>query len=58
MHNMQGAKIVNFKSSYFTGKAIEIQAGMLGGDVAQIAHDAGYVVVSGDCPTVRLTHDS
>ena len=57
MHNMQGAKIVIFNSSYYTGKAMEIQAGMLGGDVAQIAHDAGYVVVSGDCPTASFTED-
>lgn len=55
---MQGAKIITFDSSYYTGKAMEIQAGMLGGDVAQIAHDAGYVVVSGDCPTVSSTKGS
>ncbi|KAK1831166.1 FAD binding domain-protein [Podospora conica] len=46
--------VVDYKSKQYTGKALRVGAGAHGGDAQQVAHDAGLVVVAGNCPSVSL----
>ncbi|KAF7943953.1 hypothetical protein EAE96_010367 [Botrytis aclada] len=39
---------------YFTGKAMRIGAGIQGFEALEAAHDAGFVTVGGECPTVGI----
>ncbi|KAG7094810.1 hypothetical protein E1B28_005623 [Marasmius oreades] len=53
MHNLQDITWTpDYKTSYYTGPAFKVQAGVLGFDLAKEASRKGHVVVSGECPTV------
>jgi hypothetical protein len=54
MHHMKNISIVDYNSSYYTGKAMKIGAGVQSFEASSAASRAGVVVVGGNCPTVGL----
>ncbi|CAG8958606.1 hypothetical protein HYFRA_00009923 [Hymenoscyphus fraxineus] len=53
--NLQDMEIIpTYNSSSYTGPAIKIGAGRSGGEALLLAHDNGYRLVTGDCPTVGI----
>jgi hypothetical protein len=54
MHHMKNISIVDYNSSYYTGKAMKIGAGVQSFEASFAASRAGVVVVGGNCPTVGL----
>ncbi|KAL0565804.1 hypothetical protein V5O48_016213 [Marasmius crinis-equi] len=55
MHNVKNLTFIdqyNSKSSDFTGTAIKVGAGVIGGDLAAASHERGLAAVGGECPTV------
>ncbi|KAM0168312.1 hypothetical protein ACHAPF_011111 [Botrytis cinerea] len=53
-HNLKNISFSGWKSNYFTGKAMKIGAGIQGFEALEAAHDAGFVTVGGECPTVGI----
>ena len=53
-HNMKAMKIFDYNSSAYTGKAMQMGAGVQVVDAYQYAYDRGFVVVGGNCPTVGI----
>jgi hypothetical protein len=51
---MKNISIVDYNSSYYTGKAMKIGAGVQSFEASSAASRAGVVVVGGNCPTVGL----
>lgn len=46
--------MTSWSDSTYSGPAIKLGAGVLGYEATQAAHDAGLVVVGGECPTVGI----
>ena len=53
-HNLKSTSIITYKSSAYTGPAITVGAGVQGFELLEAAHSAGYVAVTGECPTVGV----
>ncbi|KAK4185896.1 hypothetical protein QBC35DRAFT_388516 [Podospora australis] len=53
-HNIKDRSIIDYKSSYYTGKAMKIGAGVSAGEAQETANAKGLLVVDGDCPTVGI----
>lgn len=53
-HNLKSTEIVNYNSSYYTGKALKVGAGVSLGEALRTTHAHGLVNVGGTCPTVDL----
>lgn len=54
VHNLKDKIVIpQYQSSYYTGPAVQIGAGVSGGEAASFAADNGYRVVVGSCPTVK-----
>ncbi|KAK4160556.1 putative FAD-linked oxidoreductase [Cladorrhinum sp. PSN259] len=53
-HHIKDKSIVNYKSSYYTGKAMKMGAGVSAGEAQELANSQGLLVVDGDCPTVGI----
>ncbi|EPE26888.1 FAD-binding protein [Glarea lozoyensis ATCC 20868] len=53
-HGIKDTTIKDYKSSYYTGKAIKLGAGVQANEAQEAANAKGYVVVEGDCPTVGI----
>ncbi|KAK1579368.1 uncharacterized protein LY79DRAFT_672528 [Colletotrichum navitas] len=55
-HNLKDKTFIPaYKSSYYTGPAVKLGAGVQGGEAAAFAHEnGGYRVVVGSCPTVGV----
>ncbi len=53
-HHMKDIEIVDFQSSYYSGKAMKMGAGVQGFEADQAAHAHGLSVVGGECPTIGL----
>ncbi len=43
-----------YNSTYYSGPALRLGAGIQGGEAYQVAHSHGYRVVGGTCPTVGI----
>ncbi|RXG45165.1 hypothetical protein VDGE_10402 [Verticillium dahliae] len=54
VHNMKGAKVVDWADKNYQGKAVTVAAGVQGFEVMDAANAAGLAVVGGECPTVSL----
>ncbi|KAH6638522.1 hypothetical protein BKA67DRAFT_596339 [Truncatella angustata] len=53
-HNLNSINVTSWSDSTYSGPAIKLGAGVLGYAATQAAHDAGLVVVGGECPTVGI----
>ncbi len=53
-HHLKDIKISDYKSKYYTGKAIKMGAGVQGFEAYKAAHDNKLQVVGGECPTVGI----
>ncbi|RYP47176.1 hypothetical protein DL768_006726 [Monosporascus sp. mg162] len=53
-HNLKSIDIISYTSTTYTGPAVRVGAGVTGGELLLRASEAGYRVVSGDCPTVGV----
>lgn len=53
-HHLNSINFVDYSSSYFTGKAVKIGAGVRGFEVYEAAAAQNLVVMGGDCPSVGL----
>ncbi|KAM5349764.1 hypothetical protein ACJ41O_006269 [Fusarium nematophilum] len=53
-HHLKGARVLNWRDSHYTGKALKVGAGVQGHEALAAAHAAGLVVVTGECPSVGL----
>jgi len=54
MQNLKSTEIKDWSDEHYTGKAIKMAAGVLGGEAYAAADAAGLQVVGGECPTVGL----
>ncbi|PHH92960.1 hypothetical protein CDD83_3118 [Cordyceps sp. RAO-2017] len=55
MHNLNRREIIhNYTSSAYSGAALRMGAGTTGDQALSFATAAGYVLVTGDCPTVGV----
>ena len=53
-HYMQDMQLVDYNTSYYSGKALKMGAGVMVQDSFKFTHDMGLVNVGGDCPTVGV----
>ncbi|KAL8956721.1 MAG: hypothetical protein Q9193_005830, partial [Seirophora villosa] len=53
-HHMKNITIHDYESLNYTGKAMTMGAGVQGFEAYKAAHDHGFLVVGGNCPTVGL----
>ncbi|KAM7210500.1 hypothetical protein V8F06_014113 [Rhypophila decipiens] len=53
-HHIKDKSIINYKSNYYTGKALKMGAGVSAGEAQALANSEGLLVVDGDCPTVGI----
>lgn len=53
-HHIKDKSIINYKSSYYTGKALKMGAGVSAAEAQGLANSQGLLVVDGDCPTVGI----
>ena len=51
---MKATEILNWKDSYYTGKAIKMGAGVQGWEAMAAAKAKGLVALGGECPTVSF----
>ncbi|CAG9949908.1 unnamed protein product [Clonostachys rosea f. rosea IK726] len=51
-HHLKSFDLVDFTSSFYTGKAIKVGSGIQGGEILPLAFKQGYAIVAGVCPTV------
>jgi FAD/FMN-containing dehydrogenase len=51
-HHLKDIKIIDYKSAAYTGKAIQVGAGVQGFEAVAAANASGLAVVTGECPTV------
>ncbi|GIZ44220.1 hypothetical protein CKM354_000742400 [Cercospora kikuchii] len=52
-HNLiEKAFISEYNSPYYTGPAVKLGAGVMGGDAAEFVSQRGHRLVAGSCPTV------
>ncbi|OQD97023.1 hypothetical protein PENSOL_c013G11500 [Penicillium solitum] len=54
MHYMKDISVVDYVSSHYSGKAMQMGAGVQSFEANEAAYKAGLVVVGGNCPTVGL----
>ncbi|KAI1282804.1 FAD binding domain protein [Xylaria sp. FL0933] len=55
MKNLKDREIIhNYQSSYYTGPAIKLGAGVLGLEAYQTADAEGYRIAGGNCPSVGI----
>ncbi|KAI0172143.1 FAD binding domain protein [Hypoxylon sp. FL1284] len=55
MHNVKATEIIlEYESAYYTGPAIRVGTGVLGLEAYEAAHDEGYRVLGGNCPSVAF----
>ncbi|KAL1897531.1 hypothetical protein Cpir12675_002319 [Ceratocystis pirilliformis] len=54
MHNLKSMSIVGWYEPSFSGTAIRIGTGVLGGEALEFASAHGRTVVMGECPTVGI----
>ncbi|KAK3689262.1 putative FAD-dependent isoamyl alcohol oxidase [Podospora appendiculata] len=55
MWNLKTADIItNYKSAGYSGPAIKLGSGTIGGEALTVARDAGYRLVSGECGSVGV----
>ncbi|KAI2603192.1 uncharacterized protein GGS25DRAFT_516157 [Hypoxylon fragiforme] len=53
-HYLKGTEILDWNDPYYQGKALKLGAGIEGYEALAAAHEAGLVVVTGECPSVGL----
>ena len=53
-HHNKAIKVVDYHSKRYRGKALRVGAGVQSGEAQAAAHNAGLVVVGGNCPSVGL----
>lgn len=53
-HNLNSINFIDYSSTYFTGKAVKIGAGVRGFEVYEAAAKQNLIVMGGDCPSVGL----
>lgn len=53
-HFLKDFKVLDYKSGYFTGKAVKLGAGIQSEEATAMAFKEGLTIVGGECPTVGL----
>ncbi|KAL8906001.1 MAG: hypothetical protein Q9207_002286 [Kuettlingeria erythrocarpa] len=53
-HHMVEKELLDYRSPTYTGKAMKMGAGVQALDAYEYAHERGFVVVGGNCPTVGI----
>ncbi|KAF4122232.1 FAD/FMN-containing dehydrogenase [Geosmithia morbida] len=53
-HHLKGTEVLDWDDAFYKGKALKVGAGVQGYEALDAAHDAGLVVVTGECPSVGL----
>jgi hypothetical protein len=53
-HHNKAIQVVDYDSKQYRGKALKLGAGVQSGEAQRVAHDAGLVVVAGNCPSVGV----
>ncbi|KAH8661176.1 hypothetical protein BGZ61DRAFT_432957 [Ilyonectria robusta] len=54
-HRLKDIEFIDYNANGYTGRAVTLGAGVQGFDILSAGHNAGYVVVGGECPTVGIT---
>lgn len=54
MQNLKNIEFKDWSDKHYTGKAIKMGAGVLGGEANRAADAEGLQVVGGECPTVGI----
>ena len=56
MHNLKTTEVItHYNSSYYSGTALKVGAGIIGAEALEAAQSAGLRVVGGSCPSVGIT---
>ncbi|GAP90251.1 putative FAD binding domain-containing protein [Rosellinia necatrix] len=53
-HHINDIKVLDYKSSYYQGKAVKLGAGVMALDAQKVAHSRGLVIVTGDSSSVGV----
>ena len=53
-HYLKKTEVLNWNDCYYNGKALKVGAGVQGFEALAAAHQAGLVVVTGECPSVGI----
>lgn len=53
-HNLNSIEFLDYKSTYFTGKAAKIGAGVRAFEIYEAANAQNVVVLGGDCPSIGI----
>lgn len=53
-HYIKDIEILDYESSFYSGKAMKVGAGVQAAEAQAAANAEGLVVVEGDCPTVGI----
>ncbi|KAF4978564.1 hypothetical protein FZEAL_5097 [Fusarium zealandicum] len=54
-HRLKKINFVDYDANCYRGKAVTLGAGVQGFDAMRAGHEAGYVILGGECPTVGIT---
>lgn len=54
-HFLKDFEVLEYKSGYYTGKAVKLGAGMQSEEATALAYNEGLTIVGGECPTVGLS---
>lgn len=53
-HHLKDTEILDYRSSFYSGKAIKVGAGVQGFEAHEVAHAHNLMVVTGNCPTIGI----
>jgi hypothetical protein len=53
-HFLKSFEVLSYRSSYYTGEAVKLGAGMQSEEATEMAYHHGLTIVGGECPTVGL----
>lgn len=53
-HNLKERTLLDYDSAAYTGKAIKLGAGVQSFEAQELANENGFVMVTGDCPSVGV----
>ncbi|KAH8895709.1 FAD-binding domain-containing protein [Thozetella sp. PMI_491] len=54
MHHLDSVEIQSYESMHYTGPALKMGAGVIGANAISAAHEHGYRLITGTCPSIGI----